>query len=404
MKVAFISRWLWEEHRRAPERKGYFLELAEAVQNQGVEVRALSQSRDVASSHARATLGTLPVRLVSRDQRSVTGAIADKIIKCWGGYRKAWTDAMHIRKFLDNEGPFDILWAQCEEPDGLACALARQMGALPSGKKFPNLITQVHDLRYRFLEKEVRFASRSSLSWVFAKSDVVVANSPLTASWLHQHYAVPQNKTGVCRIHLQESFFKEAAALRAKQITPIQQVLYLGALNEKKAPTLFLEAAWELREKMPGFEFVLIGGETEHAPAYRKRFDSLLQRPGWSGSVKWLGKVGFGRLLEEIMRSRAVVCPSRIETFSRVTIEALALGRPVVVTSTTGAAHLIQETDAGQIVSPDNPQELAQAIEIVAQNQIFLENASCAVSLMEKERTVEKAASDLTALFRKTLN
>jgi glycosyltransferase involved in cell wall biosynthesis len=68
----------------------------------------------------------------------------DKIIKLWAGYRKAATDAAVIRRFARRHGPFDAVVAQCEEPDGLACALASLAGG------FPPLVTCVHDLRYEF--------------------------------------------------------------------------------------------------------------------------------------------------------------------------------------------------------------------------------------------------------------
>lgn len=43
-------------------------------------------------------------------------------------------------------------------------------------------------------------------------------------------------------------------------------------------------------------------------------------------------------------------------------VEAMAAGRPVVVTSTTGVAELIREARAGQVISPGDPRALAEAL------------------------------------------
>ena len=75
-----------------------------------------------------------------------------------------------------------------------------------------------------------------------------------------------------------------------------------------------------------------------------------------------LGRLEPAAVIDQIRRARVVVCPSLIEPFSRTTVEALALGRPVIVTETTGAAQWVGSTGAGSIVPPNNPGELASAI------------------------------------------
>jgi glycosyltransferase involved in cell wall biosynthesis len=106
--------------------------------------------------------------------------------------------------------------------------------------------------------------------------------------------------------------------------------------------------------------------------------------------VEWLGRLEPSAVIDQIRRARVVVCPSRIETFSRTTIEALALGRPVVVTETTGAAHWVKLTDCGSVVPPDDPAALARAIGDWA----LRENVPNASALITTELTASRAAED----------
>jgi hypothetical protein len=184
MKILMVSRWLWEERRRNGNKAGFFGELAQAIVVRGVDLTILSQIDGGGEVPVRHPVDGLNVYVFSRTGRKPLLAPLDKIIKAWSGYRKAATDAAVIRRFVREHGPFDAMVAQCEEPDGLACALAWTLGGMPP------LITQVHDLRYQFRVDRTRFIRKNSLGFVFKKSTRVLANSIPTDTWLHREYGV----------------------------------------------------------------------------------------------------------------------------------------------------------------------------------------------------------------------
>src|ERR1700683_4482423 len=125
MKVLMVSRWFWEEHRRNQEAPGFFGELAQALAAKGVDLTILSQAPDAGAIPEPRPFDGLNVHVFSREDRNRWLSPFDKIIKAWAGYRKAATDAAVIRRFVRQHGPFDAIVAQCEVPDGLACALAQ---------------------------------------------------------------------------------------------------------------------------------------------------------------------------------------------------------------------------------------------------------------------------------------
>jgi glycosyltransferase involved in cell wall biosynthesis len=60
--------------------------------------------------------------------------------------------------------------------------------------------------------------------------------------------------------------------------------------------------------------------------------------------------------------SDVVVMPSRWESFGRVTIEAMAVGRPLVASRVGGLTEAVIDGETGLLVEPDDPAALATAI------------------------------------------
>jgi glycosyltransferase involved in cell wall biosynthesis len=384
MKVLMVSRWLWEERRRNGDKPGFFGELALAIAAKGVDLTILSQASEAGPVPEPHLVDGLNLHVFSRDGRSLALSPLDKALKLWSGYRKASTDAAVIRRFVQQQGPFDAVIAQCEEPDGLACALASLRGG------FPPLLTAVHDLRYQFRKDGVRFIRKSSLGFVFRKSARVVANSAQTATWLQREYGVPENKIGQARIHLTAPFLAKAVQSSVPIETSERRILFLGALNRKKAPDVFLRAATLLAPDFPGTTFVLAGSETSEDHAFHQKLQELAAHSNLSGRLEMLGRLDPSAVIDQIRRARVVVCPSRIETFSRTTIEALALGRPVIVTATTGAAHWVQSTGCGSVVPPNDHKALSAAI----LDWTRRERIPTASEIVTRELTAARAADD----------
>jgi D-inositol-3-phosphate glycosyltransferase len=108
-------------------------------------------------------------------------------------------------------------------------------------------------------------------------------------------------------------------------------------------------------------------------------------------------------VIEQIRRARVVVCPSWVETFSRTTAEALALGRPVVVTETSGAAQWVKSTGAGTVVPPNDPPALARAIHEWTTREDVPEVSARVKSELTAARAAEDWIREVTASTRPTI-
>ncbi len=62
------------------------------------------------------------------------------------------------------------------------------------------------------------------------------------------------------------------------------------------------------------------------------------------------------------------VQPSRFEGMPNALLEAMAAGRPIIASAVDGIRELIRDGEHGWLVPPDNPVELAQAIQAAARH------------------------------------
>jgi glycosyltransferase involved in cell wall biosynthesis len=383
LKIALLSRWYAEEHRRTGG-TGTVQQLTEAVAALGHEVVVLSQSKSVEKLEKAkpGEFGALEVWLSPREKRrgGWTG-LRDRLAKRRYGHRKVVSDALDLRDFLAARGPFDVLWAQCEEPDGLVAAVAADMGVT-----VPPTLTQIYALRYSFSAPSpvIRkygpvMSGHAALGAAFGHAARIIANSELVANNVGGYgvetktTAQLYGKTRVVYHNLQLGFL--AAAKAADPGSQPGRVLFLGALNEKKGALVFLEATMQL--KASGTTFAVIGDTTEENSKFDRAWAAQLAvSHGAAVKLELLGKLSSSDVIAQIRRAGVVVLPSLFDEFSRALVEALVLGRPVVTTDTVGAATFVRHAEAGLVVPPGDPAALAQAIEqVLRDNETYTRNA-----------------------------
>jgi glycosyltransferase involved in cell wall biosynthesis len=368
LKIALLCRWFWEENRRTGTAGGGMArQLAEAVAALGHEVVVLSQSPDVARLE-QTRIGQLEVWLTPRDKRRdfITG-LRDKLAKQTYRHRKVFSDAYDLRDFLARRGPFDVLWAQSEEPDGLVAAIAAQRIPVPP------ILTQIHSLRYNFTGGVPVFTEQPALGLAFRHATRIIANSELVAASL-SHYAGStaaaaslQAKVRVVHPNLQHEFLR--AAVEPGPGPEPGRILFFGALNEKKGALVFLDALRRSRAAQTGATFVVVGGFTEKNPRFARRWEegvAAAQSQLGPLRLECTGKITSAEAIRQIQRASLVVIPSLFDEFSRALVETLILGRPVITTRCVGTWPIIDTYKCGLVIDPNDPAALAAAIDEVA--------------------------------------
>src|SRR5208337_3822779 len=85
---------------------------------------------------------------------------------------------------------------------------------------------------------------------------------------------------------------------------------------------------------------------------------------------------------------RVFAQPSLFENFSMAALEAMAAGRPVVVTATSGVADFVRETGAGEVVPAGDAHAMANAL------RPFLRDPAYAAEVGERARRAVRSRLD----------
>ncbi len=130
-------------------------------------------------------------------------------------------------------------------------------------------------------------------------------------------------------------------------------VVYVGDLVPHKGVDVLIRALTRLDETVR----LVVVGDGPQAPELRRLADEL----GVADRILWVGAVDHTDVPRWLSRGAVVAVPSRRDALGQVAIEALACGRPVVVSDVGGLAA-IPTSECGEAVAADDPGVLAEAI------------------------------------------
>ncbi|MBR4742157.1 MAG: glycosyltransferase family 4 protein [Desulfovibrio sp.] len=132
--------------------------------------------------------------------------------------------------------------------------------------------------------------------------------------------------------------------------------LFVGRLLEAKGLQEFATAARIVKSKYPQAEFQILGPEERGLGGVSKE-----QVLDWEkqGIVEYLGSTDDVR--PYLSACHVLVLPSWREGLSTVTMEAMSMGRPVIVTDVPGCKELVWDQQNGLRVPVRDPQSLAKA-------------------------------------------
>jgi glycosyltransferase involved in cell wall biosynthesis len=193
--------------------------------------------------------------------------------------------------------------------------------------------------------------------------------------------------------------------LRPKRPLPKTPVIgFLGLLRSThyyKGVDVLLEAAAILRRR--GISFKLcIGGEGQLRPIFEAKAREL----GLEECTRFLGYVPEENLVDFYNALSVFVLPSTdssVEGFGLVALEAMACGRPVVVSAAAGVAPFVRERGAGKVVPPRDPVALADALTEVLTDTGYLDNLAKRARRAAEERSWRRAAEMHLALYKELL-
>lgn len=138
----------------------------------------------------------------------------------------------------------------------------------------------------------------------------------------------------------------------------------IGRIEEMKGQEYLIRAAGILKGLSEDFRILLVGGAND---SYWEKQKNLLRELGVEDIFIPLG---FRSDSQGIIKELDIVVSASAfgEGLSRVILEAMAAGKPVVSTSVGGAAEAVEDGQNGFIVPPRDPAALARTVAILLNN------------------------------------
>lgn len=355
MKVALIPSWYNSD--TAPTRGSFVRDQAVALSERGLTVIVIVFDRDAVGPLFKIR------RSVESGMIHIRVAVPAPMHRLLGFYAPLLL-AEKLVEILDVEAP-DVVHAHAVRPAGVVAALAMAKLRLP---------------------------------WCLTEH-----SSPLKAFWYTPHgrrqiaraYSASHRLFGVSNSLVREMrhFFPRSAAqvellyngidtdvFRAVPM-PIAdmgcRLLFVGGLVNQKAIPDLLRAVHALPPEMPWTLSIVGVGPLEGS------LRDLAQALGIADRLNWLGAVPHEEVPQIFSKHDLLVVPSRAETFSLVSAEALACGIPVVATRCGGPEEVIGPLGL-PLVPVGQPSALAQAITHMLANLSGFDRAGAVESVRDR--------------------
>ncbi|TDE46034.1 glycosyltransferase family 1 protein [Flavobacterium rhamnosiphilum] len=140
-------------------------------------------------------------------------------------------------------------------------------------------------------------------------------------------------------------------------------IVYIGTIIRKKGVLELPAIFHKVRVKCPNARLVLIGSDSSDIATGKTSTWELLQQkitPNDMPSVAYLGKIPYSEVKNYIQKAHLCVFPTFAETLGMVTIESMAMQKPVVNSNMGWAQELMVDGVSGYLVDPKNHEESAQ--------------------------------------------
>ncbi len=177
-------------------------------------------------------------------------------------------------------------------------------------------------------------------------------------------------------------------------------LLYIGTIIRKKGVFELPEIFNKVRLQFPEAKLILIGGDSSDVKTGSHSTWQLLQKEFDTNDlekVSYLGKIPYQDVQNYIKQAHVCLFPSFAETLGMVTIESMALQKPVVNTNIGWAQELIVDSESGFLVHPHNHSLYADRI------ISLLDDMDLCLSMGVKARKRVEAVFDIEKIVQQNI-
>lgn len=139
-------------------------------------------------------------------------------------------------------------------------------------------------------------------------------------------------------------------------------VLFVGSMTERKGVLTLARAAKILFDRCVPIHFVFVGPDSPYKGRAITREILDIVGDGNDSRVIFAGRLAHEQVLYWMRHAVTTALPSRLEAFSLVPMESMALGVPAIFSTTCSGPELIENGVDGILIDPDDAESLAAHI------------------------------------------
>lgn len=280
----------------------------------------------------------------------------------------------HYRRFIALRH-HDLVHVETAFPLGLVAALTPRSLHPPLAVTLPGAdIMSVPEFDYGYARF---FAVRMLLPFVFRRADTLRADSPQIRSLAVRLGAPPTKVTAIpynitadsypppdidVEMLRQQSRTAICARYNLDPARPI--VVSLNRLHPFKGIEYLVEAIPHARTGGIDPQVLIVGPNrrTQRFGDYGAYLQRRAEALGIASAITFTGGIPHDQTMTHLAAADVAVVPSVAESFSRVVVEAAAVGTPPIVTSTTGVSDYVAAADCGIVVAPRSGEAIGAAL------------------------------------------
>jgi len=137
-------------------------------------------------------------------------------------------------------------------------------------------------------------------------------------------------------------------------------ILFVGRVEKMKGVELLITAFHDYWLLNPNIKLVIVGRATKK---YMATIMKNISNFRLDGAIDFVGEINHVALVEYYSMARLVVISSEFETFSYVGQEALACGRPIIISRKAGLAEIVEKYNLGTVLDKSCPTKLREGLE-----------------------------------------
>ncbi|MBU3978979.1 glycosyltransferase [Patescibacteria group bacterium] len=175
-------------------------------------------------------------------------------------------------------------------------------------------------------------------------------------------------------------------------------ILYIGRLDKEKKVNILIEALQYIKKSQP-FHVVIEGKGQQ-----MENLENSIQKLGLQNKVSFIGYIAEEELCALYSLAAIFVMPSTAELQSLVTMEAMALGLPVIGAKAGALPYLIKPDENGFLFEPDDPIDLAQKLQQLLENPDLRQRMGKKSLELIKEHDINNIIEKMEGLYAKIIN